>query len=403
MINKPFEEITIEDIKNLKESSVAEGKTIEYKEKVDIKTVGGKKEFLGDVSSFANTIGGDLIIGIKEKKRIKTPDKIIGVSIKDEDIEVEKSRLENIIQMGIQPKIQFSIRSIKLENQNKIIIIRIYKSWIGPHRVIYRGHDKFYARNSTGKYQMDIWELRTAFNLSETLIEKIRNFRIQRIAELAANNTPIPFFEGAKTILHLIPLTSFSPNIIYNIDYIANNPSELPPIYASGWRKRNTFEGFITYDQKTIESKISYSYAHFYRNGIIEAVEGILLNRGRLMDKNQKAGIPSAAFEESLFKPILKYLKLQKKLGVDTPIYLFLTLTGIKNNVLILGNRRYSEEINRDILDLPESVIENLDINLIDIINILKPLYDIIWNAFGLPRSFNFDENGRWIASRLKI
>jgi hypothetical protein len=44
------------------------------------------------------------------------------------------------------------------------------RSWIAPHRV--KANDKFYGRNSKGKYPLDVSELRTAFMLSEQLTEK---------------------------------------------------------------------------------------------------------------------------------------------------------------------------------------------------------------------------------------
>ena len=62
MFNKPFNEITIEDIGNLvlirKER---ENNYLEYKEKLG-HSERDKKEFLKDVSGFANASGGFLII-----------------------------------------------------------------------------------------------------------------------------------------------------------------------------------------------------------------------------------------------------------------------------------------------------------------------------------------------------
>jgi len=31
-----------------------------------------------------------------------------------------------------------------------VLVVRSERSWIGPHRVVLKGHDKFYARNSAG-------------------------------------------------------------------------------------------------------------------------------------------------------------------------------------------------------------------------------------------------------------
>lgn len=62
MINKKLEDIKPEDLQNLIVNGVSESKTIEYKSELPLNTGDAKKEFLADVSSFANTSGGDIII-----------------------------------------------------------------------------------------------------------------------------------------------------------------------------------------------------------------------------------------------------------------------------------------------------------------------------------------------------
>ena len=68
MINKPLDQLTLGDIKDLIENQVQEDKNIDYKETLPGNADGDKKEFLADVSSFANLNGGDIIFGIKEKR-----------------------------------------------------------------------------------------------------------------------------------------------------------------------------------------------------------------------------------------------------------------------------------------------------------------------------------------------
>jgi predicted HTH transcriptional regulator len=79
------------DIQQLIDDEVQESKTIEYKREIVGNTDEQKKEFLADVSSFANASGGHLIIGIDEDKGI--PKQISGLEIADIDKEI--SRLEN--------------------------------------------------------------------------------------------------------------------------------------------------------------------------------------------------------------------------------------------------------------------------------------------------------------------
>jgi len=386
MLNKVLEKIDCKDLETLVQNSVAEGKSIEYKLLLPGNTDKDKKEFLADVSSFANTAGGDLIFGLREENGVAV--KIEGIAVLNTDEEIRK--YDNLIRDGIEPRIQAAIHKVQVDDERVAIIIRICKSWIGPHRVIFQGHDKFYARNSGGKYALDTMELRAAFSLSDTLVDKIKHFRIERITALMAGNTPIPFYEGGKIVLHLIPLEAFSPSISIDIKPIINSPAKLQPIYCSGWNHRINLEGILTYSGGRRDS--SHSYVQLYRNGIIEAVEGLLL-------RAEKKHIPSVAYEKELLESLPMFLKTLRELNVNPPVFVFLTLAGIKGfemavkSSMFLYNDRYP--IDRDILVLPESLIESYDT---DPKEILRPMFDLIWNACGFQRSFNFDESGNWSA-----
>ncbi len=73
-INKPLEAIEESDLQNLVVERVREIKTIEYKQSLPGNSDGEKKEFLYDVSSFANAAGGDLIYGIKAEDGVASDD-----------------------------------------------------------------------------------------------------------------------------------------------------------------------------------------------------------------------------------------------------------------------------------------------------------------------------------------
>jgi predicted HTH transcriptional regulator len=176
MIQKNLDEITENDLQGLIDNSVQESKIVEYKRIQPGNSDSDKKEFLSDVSSFANSSGGDLIFGIIAEKGV--PKKLEGLEI--ENVDQEIGRLDSIIRDGIEPRIPsslFSIKPIALSNSKKALIIRIFKSWISPHRVSYKGHDRFYGRSSNGKYPLDVAELRIAFNMPEALAKGIRQFR----------------------------------------------------------------------------------------------------------------------------------------------------------------------------------------------------------------------------------
>jgi predicted HTH transcriptional regulator len=77
--------ITREDLQALVDNGVREQRRIEFK-----LSVGGsdddKREFLGDVSSFANASGGDLLVGVDAEDGVAT--RLAGIPNADVDGEI---------------------------------------------------------------------------------------------------------------------------------------------------------------------------------------------------------------------------------------------------------------------------------------------------------------------------
>lgn len=57
MINKHLDKIDLNDLEQLRSNAVLEGKTIEYKKLLPTNSDADRKEFLADISSFANASG----------------------------------------------------------------------------------------------------------------------------------------------------------------------------------------------------------------------------------------------------------------------------------------------------------------------------------------------------------
>jgi predicted HTH transcriptional regulator len=79
VISKDIGHISEEDLRTLVDNSVVERKTLEYKQSLPGNSGADKKEFLADVSSFANASGGDLVIGVTEDRETGTPISIEGL------------------------------------------------------------------------------------------------------------------------------------------------------------------------------------------------------------------------------------------------------------------------------------------------------------------------------------
>lgn len=388
MINKPIDQITEQDLQALVDNKMMENKTIEYKQTLPGNSETEKKEFLADVSSFANTSGGDLIHGITENPETREPQAVQGFDITN--VDETKSRLENILRDGISPRISgIVIKEVILASSNKVLITRVPKSWNSHHRVVYGGHDKFYARNSNGKYPMDVVELRNAFNLSENIAERIKSFSTDRLSKILSDDTPIHLLYNHRIVLHIIPIISLVLAQRYDIDKVVAN-TRPKPIYCTGWNNRYNIDGFLTYSPRANDK--ASSYTQLYRNGIIEAVDTELLE-----SDDGKHLIPSIAYEKELINALDEYLSLLKSLDIIPPVVILLTLLNVRNYLMGVNNRRIiqtTEPIDRDILNLPEIIVESYEEKAEQI---LKPCFNSIWNACGYPRDLNYNDEGKWM------
>jgi hypothetical protein len=383
MIPKPLNEISDADLQALIANGVAEGRTIDYKRQMPGNSDSEKKEFLADASSFANTGGGDLVYGIDETGGL--PTQIAAVQAADLDLEIR--RLDSILGAGLNPRIRYGIKTVTTGSGGSVVVLRVERSWTGPHRVVFQGHDKFYGRNSAGKYSLDVNELRTAFALSSTTTERIRAFRTDRIIALSNKETPVPFMDGPTILLHCIPLEAFASGEQFDILPLHHDPMPLWPMAVSSWNKRLNLAGLLAFGTQ----QPCPSYTQLYRNGVIEVAQGRILAH----EYQGSMVIPSVAYEKYLVEFLPKCFAVLQAIGANTPVVVALTLIRSKDLYMgvnsILGENGYP--IDTDTPVLPEIMVQNF---ATPAGQIFKPIFDSIWNACGFPMSTNYDAQGNF-------
>jgi hypothetical protein len=388
MIDKPLNQIAFADIDQFVQEKWPEGKTVDYKRDGYGNRDEDKKELLKDVSSFANTQGGDILIGVDEDKGV--PVGIPGVTVPD--IDKEKLRLEEIIRRGLDPRIEFAIHHVPTPASTAVLIIRVQESLLFPHRVVFQGKfGEFWARSSAGKYSMDTDELRRAFTLSATVYEQIRSFHRERVTKVTSGETPVPLTPGGKLILHLIPVASFRSRQLIDVATVPDMATRFPPMGTSGWDYRLNLDGHVSYSGGRTQ-RVSRSYTQFFRNGIVEAV----ISEVVMEDKNEGKLLLAGYYERTLLENFPRLMAGFRQTGIQPPLWGFLTFTGVKG-VNIPSDHDFGDEyrdIDRDTLLLPEFAIDDLGT---DPAALLRPVFDLVWNASGFARSFNFDPNGKWV------
>src|ERR1035438_105627 len=192
MIEKEFDNIDKEDIDALVQKAVCEKRDTEYKLQLPGGADKDTKEFLADVSSLANTSGGDLIYGVRDKLDEKgqptgIPEAAEGVA--ESNPVAQETRLVSILRSGIDPRIP-GVRITHLDGfpLGPVIVLRVPKSWVSPHMIKFQDWSRFYSRTSAGKHLLDVREIRAAFTASESLAAKISDFRSDQVGKILARS-----------------------------------------------------------------------------------------------------------------------------------------------------------------------------------------------------------------------
>ncbi len=404
LFNKPLAEINESDLQALIDNQVPEGKTIEYKSILPSNADGDKKEFLADVSSFANAAGGDLLFGIEEQAG--TPTTLTGIQLAD--VDAQRLRLENMLRDGIDPKLsRVDIQPVALASKpdHYVLILRVQKSWL-VHRVIFKDHGHFYSRHSAGKYRLDVAELRTAFEFLGTMAEHIRDFRTERLSRIGVGEE-IPALldeQAAKLVLHMIPSSAFNPSVSVDMK-VLNDYSKwdlMSPMVVWDIQPptsiRFNLDGIARFAQWTKNAAapvlMPAGYVQVFRNGIVEIVDVTIL--GINGDKKQFSG---QIFELRLLQAVKKHIELQQFLGIEPPVFIMVSLLGVRGYKINHGGypSNCTEEIDRTNLIIPEVIIDTFDGRNEYIAEVMSPVFDTAWNAANYASSPNYDKDGKYL------
>jgi hypothetical protein len=197
----------------------------------------------------------------------------------------------------------------------------------------------------------------------------------------------VPIRETVKAILHFVPDGALSRE--NELDLAGVQLLELCPLPSAplGYSDGIGLEAIYCYNE--------WAYTALFRNGIVEAVEG-LITREKIMFPTE--------LELEIVKGAQTYLGLLRRLGVEPPVRVFLTLIGVAEHSFPMWNvgalLRGIPRIREDIIDLRGPALDSLEIA---VPLAFRQLFDRLWNALGYARCLDYDENGAWRPRRRNI
>jgi hypothetical protein len=379
-----FDSIEERDLQELVEAQVPEGLRLDFKLTIYGRNDSEKRELLKDVSALANSHGGHLAIGIEETEGVAA--NVIGVDI---DADAEILRMEQILRNAIDPPISgIRIRSIPLAVGQKVLLLRVPRSWNPPHRVTAQGINRFFIRHSAGVHEPSIEELRALFNQSASALEKAQQFRNNRIGVVVNGEGHRPLMGKGRLFIHIVPTAAFSGMVHLDVEQIHEMHNAFQPLGASGITSRFNFHGFIN----ERGGNMNRGYTQIFRNGALEATKADIV---RDIDGNLIISRPK--LEKDVFEWLSQYIDGLRDIRVPPPLIIMFTLEGVKG-AYYTESRLVENELPLpdDVLFLPECILEDYG-TVLEYHKAVRPAFDALWNAIGYSKAQFFNVDGLWV------
>lgn len=397
LLHIPLGQIDEARLQALIDVRAAENRNIDYKRQTYGTARDDYAEFLADISSFANTAGGDVVIGMAATDGIPT-----GILPFQGSVDAETLRLDEVARGGLQPRLpQITFHPVPIGAGGHVLIIRVPRSYNPPHRVIRQGSARFWARSSAGKYEPNVEELRALFTLAPQLTDRMRNFRADRIAKIAANQGPVHLMNRGTLVLHVVPFSAFDPSSVMPIDAVSRDYNTFPPLGSrtAQFRKIN-FDGVLMLSNADQAAQQQRAYVQVFRNGIVEAVNSTIVNQSR-------ADVPIIQLlDNTLIYNAVSFMRDLEGFGVQPPFAFLVSLLGVKSarfNLAPDGGAWYDhlgDPLDRDQYHFDEIIFETIPETAAEFAEIARPLLDQIANAGGASMSPSFDRSGHFIEPR---
>ncbi|WP_127900550.1 helix-turn-helix domain-containing protein [Solirhodobacter olei] len=386
LLGKNFDEIDSATIQALVGAGATESVHLEFKRDPYGSADSDKKEFLKDVSAFANALGGHLLIGVDEvdgAASAVTP--IVGI-----DVDKELLRLESVVRTGIEPAI-VGVRMKRIQaGVGDVIVIQIPRSYNPPHRIIFKGSNRYHSRSSSGTYELSLEELRTLFGQFRSVEERAKTFMRERLLRVQANDgaMPLPVEVGAM-IMHLVPLPDFGSGRRHELSELRQQSMAFAPLGASGYTPRVNLDGFLLYRG----GPVCRGYTQVFRDGSVEATSVSMI-----AEMDGRRLLPSVAVPERIMQALRSYMTGLRAIDASSPILLqvsFLAMNGVGLGIDPMRVLNPPPTYGREELHLPASIISEYR-NDEDYQDVVAEQMDFLWNVFDFERCFYFNSEGKW-------
>ena len=389
---KPVTYLTADDITALLGQS--ESQTVDFK-LAGYSGSGWQNELAKDVIGMANQSGGVILIGIEEKNEevIGWP----GISLENGNKDPMEKYYRSLRERIEPPALGLVIREIKVHEDRYVIAIGVPASLSRPHRTKITGEGsgrgRWAIRRERDTVDMSYEEIRASFLGAAQIDRQAREFHRDRTAVIKADWRANSGY-GAVMVMHITPIgfgnQQFNVASALELRRFFNPPGE--PTGMAGLLA--DFDGIVRRITMGAEDEWT-GWVKVYRYGTVEGVMGhYACLQGEPGDQHRRRVFNHFNFENNVRASTKSYIEGLLALGYNPPFAVSLSLLNGERAVIdTVGGR--ARQLDRAIMTMEPGLIEavapgqSYDAEL-------RPLFDQLWNAFGIPRCLSYDDNGVW-------
>jgi hypothetical protein len=373
LIPKPSNEISFDDLVGLTARRAAETESLRFFRTLP-RIADEDRKVLSHVVSFADAEGGDIVFGILPIGGVAS--RLAGIAPGSLDAAV--LRLEALLELWVEPRVRYELHRLRSPEGTCAVVLRVRPDAGSSHRCT----------------------LPPGAPEHTDVEQQIGDFVRHRVVEIAGGRTPIPMLpslDGASIVLHLIPRAAFGSHALVPLSRLHRSPGRLQPmcnlhVGSNDWQSSEIRDGLLTYVDRPYGAP--HAYAQMWPSGIVEGVNVRFYSF-------QKYGhwiISIHSTEEFLIMSTRRYLRFQKDLGIEMPIYIFLSLLGVEG--AFVPTRRMVGSRFKDIVSFQQPVIfleggEFTDYSDSVDARMRGPL-DRLYQMCGAAGAEHFDDKGRW-------
>lgn len=348
-----------------------------------------RKRFVADVCALANTRGGDLVYGIEEQDD-GIAGSVHGHAFNPDDV---IPRLTNVLADNLEPRLQgVRMKDVQLANGSRALVIRVPRAFSGVHRSLRDCH--FHVRDSKSNRQLDVAGITNRMRELLGREDLVSSFFARRYAAVVGQTYPIKLDEGPKLVIHILPAR----------DFLAGEEVDLAPLSRVGTVPVAPRGNSVS----VVPTQDGLMHLSNYRQGSVRAAT-LLLRSGvaeavsTLRVQQFQEGESFVAFEDvegaasSYLSAML--IPATRVLTGGWPVTVRVSIVGAQELRFLPGERMMRINLDVDeqprvtvyasVLTLPDLYLERQPENLLAQ---LRPLFDRLWQSWGLRRSFSYED-----------